>query len=390
MIDAGLWLVGDRSIIDGRPSDDTAGAGYDCRRARVAAIRDETILTRHLAAFGVEVERGVTLTGLNQNDENVTTQLARADGEPEEAAFAYVIGCDGAHSAVRRALGIAFEGDAFPMNCARRRAYRLGPRPRHDVRALQLDRRGAPDVFIAIPLPERALPGRRARASRSFPNRAPRPRHPVRRAGRRFLRHPGGGRSAGPRPPECVRPALVVDLPHQHAAGRSLSRRPPVHRRRRRAHPSPDGRARHEYRHPGCLQPCLEAGAGGQGRGRRRRYSTATTSNAGRSASKWWPAPARQPRAMAASPPAARIISPTRRSGYPFVARTGFATTPKTPTPPRAPATGLPTPAAGASGLRLPVAPVRSPARHRACPGRPSTRHQCIRRPRGPGCVGAG
>jgi 2-polyprenyl-6-methoxyphenol hydroxylase-like FAD-dependent oxidoreductase len=26
-----------------------------------------------------------------------------------------VVGYDGAHSAVRRALGIAFEGDAFPM-----------------------------------------------------------------------------------------------------------------------------------------------------------------------------------------------------------------------------------------------------------------------------------
>ena len=38
------------------------------------------------------------------------------DGGPvEEASFRYVVGCDGAHSAVRHALGIAFEGEAIPM-----------------------------------------------------------------------------------------------------------------------------------------------------------------------------------------------------------------------------------------------------------------------------------
>ena len=42
-------------------------------------------------------------------------RLERAGGGTEEATFRYVIGCDGAHSTVRHALGIAFEGDAMPM-----------------------------------------------------------------------------------------------------------------------------------------------------------------------------------------------------------------------------------------------------------------------------------
>ena len=41
--------------------------------------------------------------------------VAAARHGGERVVFRHVVGYDGAHSAVRRALGIAFEGDAFPM-----------------------------------------------------------------------------------------------------------------------------------------------------------------------------------------------------------------------------------------------------------------------------------
>ena len=64
---------------------------------------------------GVAVERSVSLTALSQNEDGVTARLERATGEAEESTFRYVIACDGAHSAVRHALGIGFAGEAFPM-----------------------------------------------------------------------------------------------------------------------------------------------------------------------------------------------------------------------------------------------------------------------------------
>src|SRR5262249_18467241 len=66
-----------------------------------------------------------------------------------------VIGCDGAHSIVRKSLAIGFPGDQFPME------FMLGdvaidwdaPRGR-PVFAIQPHDDGPPDVFVAIPLPE--------------------------------------------------------------------------------------------------------------------------------------------------------------------------------------------------------------------------------------------
>jgi 2-polyprenyl-6-methoxyphenol hydroxylase-like FAD-dependent oxidoreductase len=58
----------------------------------------ERLLAAHLAGYRVEVERGVTLTGLTQSDNAVIVRLAREGKEEEEARFRYVIGCDGAHS----------------------------------------------------------------------------------------------------------------------------------------------------------------------------------------------------------------------------------------------------------------------------------------------------
>ena len=72
--------------------------------------------------------------------------------------FRYVIGCDGAHSAVRHALGISFEGDAFPMMFMLGDVHIDWDLPQGlALRALRPVENWAPDMFIAIPLPE---PGR--------------------------------------------------------------------------------------------------------------------------------------------------------------------------------------------------------------------------------------
>jgi 2-polyprenyl-6-methoxyphenol hydroxylase-like FAD-dependent oxidoreductase len=75
----------------------------------------EHLLGAQLAALGVTVERGVELTGLAQDDDGVTANLSHTGGHCETARARYLVGCDGARSAVRQALGIAFDGYTEPQ-----------------------------------------------------------------------------------------------------------------------------------------------------------------------------------------------------------------------------------------------------------------------------------
>jgi 2-polyprenyl-6-methoxyphenol hydroxylase-like FAD-dependent oxidoreductase len=160
MIDAGLWIDGLRSFIHGHPPKDNLLELDDLPYGELGLPQYETerLLADHLGRFGIKVERGVTLAALDQRERDVQVRLDRADGTAETATFRTVVGCDGAHSAVRRALGIPFEGEAFPMMFMLGDVHIDWDLPRGmALRALRLVENAAPDMFIAIPLPE---PGR--------------------------------------------------------------------------------------------------------------------------------------------------------------------------------------------------------------------------------------
>jgi 2-polyprenyl-6-methoxyphenol hydroxylase-like FAD-dependent oxidoreductase len=74
----------------------------------VTLAQDDTerILSERLATFGVQVERGLELCGCEQDEHAVTARLA--DGSTIDCAW--LIGADGAHSTVRRAVGLELEG----------------------------------------------------------------------------------------------------------------------------------------------------------------------------------------------------------------------------------------------------------------------------------------
>ncbi|MFE2087223.1 FAD-dependent monooxygenase [Streptomyces sp. NPDC059460] len=96
------------AIADADPfegSGPTPDAPYD-RSWLIAQWRLEEILRARLAEYGVRVELGAEVTGLVETDASVT--VTSADGS--ETGTAYVVGCDGAHSAVRKLLGVPFEG----------------------------------------------------------------------------------------------------------------------------------------------------------------------------------------------------------------------------------------------------------------------------------------
>lgn len=75
--------------------------------------RTEAILTRDLTRLGLEVERQVAVTGLTQDGHGVSVRASVADGSERVFRSQYVVGADGAHSAVRKALGLSFEGGKF-------------------------------------------------------------------------------------------------------------------------------------------------------------------------------------------------------------------------------------------------------------------------------------
>jgi 2-polyprenyl-6-methoxyphenol hydroxylase-like FAD-dependent oxidoreductase len=75
----------------------------------ILQARTEAILEARARELGVEVRRGHTVDDLAQDDEGVTVHVRGPDG-PHPLRAAYLVGCDGAHSAVRERAGIGFPG----------------------------------------------------------------------------------------------------------------------------------------------------------------------------------------------------------------------------------------------------------------------------------------
>jgi 2-polyprenyl-6-methoxyphenol hydroxylase-like FAD-dependent oxidoreductase len=73
----------------------------------------EQLLVEELAKLGVHVERETTLLSFEETEDAVRVHLVNAAGEESTCSAAYLAGCDGAHSAVRRGLGIGFPGGTY-------------------------------------------------------------------------------------------------------------------------------------------------------------------------------------------------------------------------------------------------------------------------------------
>lgn len=84
----------------------------------IAQSETERLLEERLAASGVTVEREVELTGFADTGSSVRATLARTGGTPETVDVDWLVGCDGAHSAVRHGLGFAFEGSTLQSHWA--------------------------------------------------------------------------------------------------------------------------------------------------------------------------------------------------------------------------------------------------------------------------------
>lgn len=84
----------------------------------IAQSETERVLEERLAASGVTVEREVELTGFTDTGSSVRATLAGTSGASETVEADWLVGCDGAHSAVRHGLGFEFEGSTLQSHWA--------------------------------------------------------------------------------------------------------------------------------------------------------------------------------------------------------------------------------------------------------------------------------
>jgi len=82
----------------------------------VSQAETEALLGEHLASKGLMIERGVELMDFVADADGVECVLKSGDGLEERVRVRYLVGCDGAHSIVRKRAGIPFEGDAYLLD----------------------------------------------------------------------------------------------------------------------------------------------------------------------------------------------------------------------------------------------------------------------------------
>jgi 2-polyprenyl-6-methoxyphenol hydroxylase-like FAD-dependent oxidoreductase len=73
----------------------------------------ERLLEERLRDLGVEVERRVELATFQSGDDGVEAVLRHANGREEAVSADWMVGCDGAHSAVRHGLAAPFAGETM-------------------------------------------------------------------------------------------------------------------------------------------------------------------------------------------------------------------------------------------------------------------------------------
>ncbi len=95
----------------------------------IAQSETERVLEQRLAAAGITVERRVELAGFADKGTGVEATLRKQDGPSETVRADWLVGCDGAHSAVRHGLGFTFEGSTLESHWALADGHVVGLAP---------------------------------------------------------------------------------------------------------------------------------------------------------------------------------------------------------------------------------------------------------------------
>src|SRR5579859_468025 len=108
-----------RMYADGRPLVNLDLARIESRFSFMLDIpqnETETLLRERVAELGGHIEQSLELLTLRQDAFGVMATLRGSAGEFHEVRADYIVGCDGAHSRVRRELGLPFDGHAYAQD----------------------------------------------------------------------------------------------------------------------------------------------------------------------------------------------------------------------------------------------------------------------------------
>jgi 2-polyprenyl-6-methoxyphenol hydroxylase-like FAD-dependent oxidoreductase len=119
-IDAGVWLTGVETWNDGIPSQrmQVPSEGLPYGSLSLAQYETERLLEAALERHGGQVAYGWSLMSFVETAHAVAARLGGPNGESHTLRCRWIVGCDGAHSAVRTQLGLKFEGGQYPQTFA--------------------------------------------------------------------------------------------------------------------------------------------------------------------------------------------------------------------------------------------------------------------------------
>ncbi|WP_109480065.1 FAD-dependent monooxygenase [Paraburkholderia sp. C35] len=121
-IEAGIWLSGVETWVDGAMmparSMHLPEQGLPYGSLSLAQYETERLLEAAFAERGGRVSYGFTLDSFVETDDAIDAFLTGPHGEARTVRCRWLVGCDGAHSKVRAALGLQYEGAQFPQTFA--------------------------------------------------------------------------------------------------------------------------------------------------------------------------------------------------------------------------------------------------------------------------------
>ncbi|MGE2716597.1 FAD-dependent monooxygenase [Mycolicibacterium litorale] len=158
LLDAAIEMNGQCVFVNGESVsriDLSLPADVPFRFVCIPQYETERILRDEFAARGGSIQRGWRLTDFVQDEGGVSATISTGEVERTVRAH-YLVGADGAHSVVRRSLGLTFDGAAFEEQ------YMLGdvevdwtlPRG-YAIRSMHQTDGVTDDLLVCIPLPGR-------------------------------------------------------------------------------------------------------------------------------------------------------------------------------------------------------------------------------------------
>ncbi|WP_371673719.1 FAD-dependent monooxygenase [Streptomyces sp. NBC_00289] len=158
VLEAAVVMRGQLSYVNGREEgriDLTLPPEVPYQFAALPQYETERLLEACVAGLDTVIERGTELLSFTQDPDGVTARLRTASGAEEELRAGYLIGCDGAHSVVRKQLGLTFEGSAFPEEYMLADVEAdMGVPHGYGVRSIHRAEDGSTDdLLVCIPLP---------------------------------------------------------------------------------------------------------------------------------------------------------------------------------------------------------------------------------------------